>query len=464
MHSELQLSEIDQLSVHTFDSIVSFSNEQRSLSNLPKLNLFPGKVYFKSFICKDCKNHARSFSEQREELDDTAAIRKRRKVEIELLNLGLTEREIRYQIRQLSTAVELQTQIIEEVVEEFKNQNAVPKKTKTRIDNGKVRGHYALSDSYSAVSGRQQLNRCYNFGNAVKTKLSEVFSLLGPDTMVDLRELSIDIDGEPNDFLFEVEESHPNGHHHAEIPCIDIHRSERIKKDPKFFQKVEKIMCSNDLNHTNRKSYRSLSYNEIRLPREYIIADEKKRQNKIMQQECPITPLPDYDSGIGSDIEDSDSESDDDGGDEIDAFKKEIPDKNGYTDGKQRKMRDLLQVALLLYSDLISQDDVIKIKLSGDGRNVGRKIKHVMITFCLFNSGKLVTKPDHQFCLSIYVGKEGYDALRQGLAPLFEELNDLQENGFYFEGVHYDVELFFTADWKFMALVLGLNGANCDYF
>eukprot|EP00732_Lithocolla_globosa_P001621 Lithocolla_globosa_v1_NODE_841_length_3201_cov_10.126828.p1 type:complete len:403 gc:universal NODE_841_length_3201_cov_10.126828:720-1928(+) len=396
------------------------------------------------------------------ESSDEETARKRRKIEIELLDLGLTPREIRHQLRQLSTPVELQTDLINSVCDDLKNDNIIPRQTKTRIDNGKVRGHYKLSDAYSDVTSRQQLNRCQNFGKAVKEKLKEVFELLGPDTVIDLRELSIDIDGEPIDFLFEIDEANTNDHQYAEIPCVDIHRSPRIKKDPKFFRKVEKILCPNDLNHTNRKSYRSLSYSEIRLPREYIIADEKKRQNAVMHKICPITPLPHYKSGAN---DDSDSDSDDDGGvDDTFVTVDEILDKNGYKDGRQRKLRDLLKVALLLYSDKIKSGDVLKIKLSGDGRNVGRKIKHVMMTFCLFNAGKLVVKPEHQFCLSIYVGKEGYDALRQGLAPLVAELHELRENGFEHDGHIYDVELFCTSDWKFMALVLGINGANQDNF
>ncbi len=46
---------------------------------------------------------------------------------------------------------------------------------------------------------------------------------------------------------------------------------------------------------------------------------------------------------------------------------------------------------------IITSGDTLYIKLGGDGRNVGRKQNHVMITFCLLNEGNEVLKPDHQF-------------------------------------------------------------------
>ena len=41
--------------------------------------------------------------------------------------------------------------------------------------------------------------------------------------------------------------------------------------------------------------------------------------------------------------------------------------------------------------------DTLYIKLGGDGRNVGRKQNHVLMTFCLLNEGDEVLKPSHQF-------------------------------------------------------------------
>ena len=46
---------------------------------------------------------------------------------------------------------------------------------------------------------------------------------------------------------------------------------------------------------------------------------------------------------------------------------------------------------------IINTGDTLKLKLGGDGRNVGRKQSHVMMTICLLNEGEEVLKPEHQY-------------------------------------------------------------------
>ncbi|CAB5306155.1 unnamed protein product [Rhizophagus irregularis] len=52
-----------------------------------------------------------------------------------------------------------------------------------------------------------------------------------------------------------------------------------------------------------------------------------------------------------------------------------------------------------------------------------------MITFCLLNEGKEVLKPDHQYCICLYVGCEKYEDLAK-VGQLFQnQLFDLKNNG-----------------------------------
>lgn len=44
----------------------------------------------------------------------------------------------------------------------------------------------------------------------------------------------------------------------------------------------------------------------------------------------------------------------------------------------------------------------ISIRLSGDGRNVERKQKHVMLTICILNEEEAVLSPAHQYRYYIY--------------------------------------------------------------
>ena len=69
--------------------------------------------------------------------------------------------------------------------------------------------------------------------------------------------------------------------------------------------------------------------------------------------------------------------------------------------GVYRSIKTLLEVLISTWKNtsprILNQGDTINLKIGGDGRNVGCKQNHVMITFCLLNEGKEVLKPDHQY-------------------------------------------------------------------
>ncbi|CAG8786896.1 3439_t:CDS:2, partial [Racocetra fulgida] len=78
----------------------------------------------------------------------------------------------------------------------------------------------------------------------------------------------------------------------------------------------------------------------------------------------------------------------------------------------------------------IRKDPIIHIRISGDGRNVGRKIKHVMITFAILNDKSNIHYSDHHFVLLLYPGDESYNILKSALSFLITELKEIQ-NGFF---------------------------------
>ena len=69
--------------------------------------------------------------------------------------------------------------------------------------------------------------------------------------------------------------------------------------------------------------------------------------------------------------------------------------------GVYRSIQTLLKVLISVWKNtsppILNQGDTINLKIGGDGQNVGRKQKHVMITFCILNEKKEVLKPDHQY-------------------------------------------------------------------
>ncbi|RIB21263.1 hypothetical protein C2G38_2244038 [Gigaspora rosea] len=83
-------------------------------------------------------------------------------------------------------------------------------------------------------------------------------------------------------------------------------------------------------------------------------------------------------------------------------------------------------------SDILVNNSEIGNGTFRDSRNVERKQNHVIVTFCLLNEGDNVLKPDHQFSLCLYIGKEDYEVLAKV--------------------------------GKFTYLIMGQNALNSEYF
>ena len=80
----------------------------------------------------------------------------------------------------------------------------------------------------------------------------------------------------------------------------------------------------------------------------------------------------------------------------------------------QRRISDVLNYIIPLYVKqgiLIPEISTLHIRISGDGRNVGRKVKHVMIVIMtLLNNLNGLQKPENYYTLVLYPGAEIYDS------------------------------------------------------
>ena len=73
-------------------------------------------------------------------------------------------------------------------------------------------------------------------------------------------------------------------------------------------------------------------------------------------------------------------------------------DEQEIGNGVYRSILSLLKILIPIWNKSILQPgDTINLKLGGNGRNVGRKQNHVMMTVCLLNKKDKVLKPDHQY-------------------------------------------------------------------
>lgn len=142
----------------------------------------------------------------------------------------------------------------------------------------------------------------------------------------------------------------------------------------------------------------------------------------------------------------------------------QIP-KAKQADGAWRSVRDVLQylIAIPEVKDAIKKDgSKIKLRFAADGRRTSKRIGTVMAVFNILCENKATY--EYQYTLALYNGKEDYEELKACLGHTFQEIDELKAEGVSIDGEHFDVEWYCCSDWKFLALVYGLNGASSKYF
>ena len=143
-----------------------------------------------------------------------------------------------------------------------------------------------------------------------------------------------------------------------------------------------------------RDGYRRLAAVEARLTREYQVAQRRIEITKLINEQVPIGII-NLDKEVSQQLildDDDEHQSNPDG---IMVNEQEIGN------GVYRSVRNLLQIFIPIWNEsnppILQPGDTINLKLGGDGRNVGRKQNHVMLTICLLNEKDEVLKPDHQY-------------------------------------------------------------------
>lgn len=232
-----------------------------------------------------------------------------------------------------------------------------------------------------------------------------------------------------------------------------------VQNKEKENQRNEAFIKVIDQGPIARDSYRNLAALEPELLRETTIYKTKKRINEEMNNAIPISILNVTDQPSFTPIDENPDINDPEVVEEVLKY----IGKAGYC-----KITDIL---LFVHPDLIeryviNQDNpVINLRISGDGRNVGRKVKHIIITCTILDDIVNIYKAEHHYTIILFSGNENYILLQKMITPIAHELNDLVLNGLKdLNGTVWKINPYFSSDWKFMAIVLGFNAPNSKYF
>jgi hypothetical protein len=138
--------------------------------------------------------------------------------------------------------------------------------------------------------------------------------------------------------------------------------------------------------------YRHLAAVVPILFREYLVAERRNKINELINAQIHVETF-----NIDQDINQLNIEEYDNNNNISDI----LVDDSEIGNGAFRSLSTLLKILIPTWkkreNPVIISGDTLYIKLGGDGRNVGRKNNHVMITFCLLNEGEEILKPDHQY-------------------------------------------------------------------
>ncbi|PKC53555.1 hypothetical protein RhiirA1_479071 [Rhizophagus irregularis] len=223
-------------------------------------------------------------------------------------------------------------------------------------------------------------------------------------------------------------------------------------------QKLQSIAYVQDIENIPRDAYHHLAAVESILPREYAISQTRQEINAYMEELIPINFI-DLNSTI---MQEGFSE-------EPDITDPLIIEQviNATGKGAYRSVKKILEYIIPSYVEKGILDPAIPtihLRISGDGRNVGRKVKHVMITIALLDDSINICKPNYHYTTILFPGSENYPTLKVAANALTQELQELSNVGIVINNTLWNFEFFFSSDWKFLATCLGFNAANSNNF
>ncbi|XP_021352099.1 uncharacterized protein LOC110466641 isoform X1 [Mizuhopecten yessoensis] len=134
--------------------------------------------------------------------------------------------------------------------------------------------------------------------------------------------------------------------------------------------------------------------------------------------------------------------------------------------GVQQSLKTkLLQVlnSLTAEDNKFAPDGKIKIKLSGDGTNVGKRLHVVNVSFTVINE-KRCRAASGNYPLCVMNSKEAYSELADGLRDLRQEVGELQDSSITVDGRDFTIEILLGGDYKFLLVAVGIPCIASEYF
>ena len=101
----------------------------------------------------------------------------------------------------------------------------------------------------------------------------------------------------------------------------------------------------------------------------------------------------------------------------------------GEAEGVQTSLKDSLkeQIQRLKIKGDLGKQETVRIKMSGDGTNIGKRLKVVNFTYTILNEKDNAMSEKGNYVLAIVKTKETYDNLKESLSDIKTEMAQLKE-------------------------------------
>ena len=134
--------------------------------------------------------------------------------------------------------------------------------------------------------------------------------------------------------------------------------------------------------------------------------------------------------------------------------------------GVQQSLRKRITVRVTRLIKECSEENreissTIRVKLTGDGTQIARGLSVVNIAFTILEEGQLACSSSGNHTVAILKVAEDYDDLAAGLEDIINEATDLEV--LTVNEKVFKLQYFLGGDWKFLAVVCGLEAATSEY-
>ena len=132
------------------------------------------------------------------------------------------------------------------------------------------------------------------------------------------------------------------------------------------------------------------------------------------------------------------------------------------TMGAQLSLKTCITTCLLhLVATTTGTHRKVRIKLTGDGTQIARGLNVLVFAFTVLERDLNLTSVQGSHPVAIIKTKETFESLSTSLWNIIDEASALDKINI--NGVTFEIELFLGGDWKFLAVIYGLDFATSRY-